>query len=103
MRPTATGSQRRQGVEARQTNRRREPSYVFGNLRACMWGSHVSLPVLVLSPIECDALRLGVHVENVLAIPGIGSGVILHGPQSPLSSIGHRINRNVAQELQLLA
>src|SRR6266567_6646745 len=61
------------------------------------------LPVLILGAVERDAGRLGVNIENIVTVPGVGRGIVLHGTQSPLGIAGHGIYRNVAQELQLFA
>src|SRR5579863_5979356 len=61
------------------------------------------LPVLILGAVERCARRFGVNVENVIAIPGVRSGIVLHGAHSPLGIAGHGIDGNAAQELQFFS
>jgi hypothetical protein len=56
------------------------------------------LPVCVVCPVESRALRLGVHVENVLASPGRGVGVVLDCLEIPIGVAGHGIHGNAPQE-----
>ena len=58
-------------------------------------------PIRVVRSIEGRGLRLGVHVENVLASPGSGVGVVLDGLQIPFRSPGHGVHRDAAQEANL--
>src|SRR6267154_1486734 len=61
------------------------------------------LPVFVLRVVESRAFRFGIHVEDVLATPRLGSGIVLHGTHAPLCFSSHRINRNLAEKPELLA
>src|SRR5579871_59280 len=65
--------------------------------------SYNLLPILVFRAIESNALRLGEDIENALAAPGIGFGIVLHGAHAPLRSAGHGINGNFAQKADFLA
>src|SRR5581483_5980994 len=60
-------------------------------------------PCIVFRAVERRALALGVYVKDVLPTPGCRIGIVLIGAQSPVGVAGHRIDRNAAQEAQLLA
>src|SRR5215467_7141608 len=61
------------------------------------------LPVLVLSAIQTSSTRLGIDIKNVLPAPRLRLRIVLHGAHAPIFRSRHRINRNAAQESQLLA
>src|SRR6266850_5009164 len=61
------------------------------------------LPVLIFRVVQSRAVRLGIHVEDVLTAPRLRSGIVLHGTHAPLVLAGHRIARDFAQEPQLFA
>src|SRR5271157_3727400 len=61
------------------------------------------LPLGVRSSIGSLLGGLGVDVEDVLAAPTGGLGVVLIAAQSPVGLAGDRIARDVAQEAHLLA
>src|SRR5215510_16385873 len=60
-------------------------------------------PVVVMGlSVERRPVRRRVHVVDVLVSPGIGVRLVLIGPQPPFLVLGHRVDRNTAQELDLL-
>src|SRR5688500_16676707 len=59
------------------------------------------LPVLVLRAVERRCRRLGVDVEDVLPTPRGGVGLVLIRAQAPLRGPRNRIDRHLAQELEL--
>src|SRR3990172_11732374 len=61
-----------------------------------------TLPLTVFRSIESHGTRLGEHIVDVLASPDAGVGLVLIGAHSPFGGIGHRVDGNPAQELQLL-
>src|SRR5262245_35681878 len=60
-------------------------------------------PVMVFGPVEAFARRLRVDVPDVVAAPGVAVGIVLDAAQPPLGGSRHRIDRDPAQELLLLA
>src|ERR1700761_3886263 len=61
-----------------------------------------SLPIGIFRSIQCDLLRLGGDVKQILTTKGIAVGIILHGTHRPLGFASHGIYRDATQELQLL-
>jgi hypothetical protein len=59
------------------------------------------IQVRVLSAIERLSVRLRVHVEDVAAAPRCRVGPVPVGAHAPLVRLGHRIDGNAPQELQL--
>src|SRR5262249_56289622 len=62
-----------------------------------------SLPILIFRAVERSAFRLAVNVKNVLPIPGGRRGIVLYGAHPPFALASHGIDRNLAQESELLA
>src|ERR1700733_1168972 len=61
------------------------------------------LPVGIFGPVQGRTLGFGIHVEDVLSAEGIAVRVILLRSQTPVRLVGHRIDRDAAQEAHLLA
>src|SRR5438105_12254162 len=61
------------------------------------------LPVDVLRAIERSSVRFGENVEDVLASPARGFGVVVHGAHAPLGLARHGINGDPPQEANFLA
>src|SRR5438105_510393 len=62
-----------------------------------------SLPVTVLGPVQRGTLGLAGDIENILAAPGSGFRIILHGAQVPLGFAGHGVRWDSPQESHFLA
>src|ERR1043165_8120527 len=62
-----------------------------------------ALPVMGFRPVKTGAVALRVHVEDVLPTPPRRIGFVLIGPQAPFVRVGHRIDRDPPQVLQLYA
>src|SRR5262245_49164593 len=62
-----------------------------------------ALPLTVFRPIECGCRRLGEHVEDVLTSPDAGVRLVLIRAHPPLGRVGHRVDRDAAEELELLS
>src|SRR5262245_23783251 len=60
------------------------------------------LPLRIGCSISSLVHRSGVNVEHILPAPGVGLGIVLHAPFSPILAVRHGINGNPAQELDLL-
>src|SRR5208337_2987768 len=60
------------------------------------------LPLRIGRSIGRFLVRLGVHIEYVLAAPTICCGIVLVAPHAPFGRVGERIVRNAAQQLDLL-
>src|SRR5713101_4414228 len=56
------------------------------------------VPVQIRSSIRRLFGALGVNIEDILAAPTHGLGIILHAALSPVGGIGHGIFGNSAQE-----
>src|SRR5688572_13880426 len=61
------------------------------------------LPVLILRAIERRSSRRRVHVEHILATPRRRIRVVLIRSLAPLRRLGHRVDRNPPEELDLAA
>src|SRR2546428_11751023 len=61
------------------------------------------LPVLVLRAVQSFAGGRGVHVVDVLVSPGGRVGLVLVGAHAPVLRLGHRVEGDAPQELDLLA
>src|SRR6476469_693008 len=59
------------------------------------------LPFRIRFTITVSIHGFRVHVENILATPGIRSGLVLHAALSPLGIARHWIFRNAPQEFEL--
>src|SRR5579862_9062918 len=66
-----------------------------------------------VNPRRASPLRVGrsigglihagsVDIEHILTAPGGGFGLVLHTAFSPVASVGHRVERNAAEEFYLL-
>src|SRR5712692_10091310 len=60
------------------------------------------LPVCIFGSIESRVGALAIYVENILAAPALGGGVVLHGAHAPFRSAGHGVLRDAAQKADLL-
>src|ERR1051325_8004555 len=58
------------------------------------------LPVTVFRTIQCRALRLGIHVEDVLATPGFRLRIILIGAHAPIRRVRHGVHGDAAEEFE---
>src|SRR5258705_2637727 len=61
------------------------------------------LPVTVFGSVERGRAVLRVHVEHVLSAPRRGVRLVLVRPQAPFHAVGHRVDRNPPQVLELPA
>src|SRR5512134_2282094 len=59
------------------------------------------LPVLVLRPVERLAVRLREDVVDVLPAPRRRVRLVLVRAHTPLGRVRHRVDRDLAEELQL--
>src|SRR4051794_31652241 len=73
------------------------PEWTFGRRRLISFS-----PLPVGNAVQAHAPRQGVDVVDVLAPPGGRIEGVLVAAQPPFALAGHRIDRNPAQELQLL-
>src|SRR5438445_175629 len=62
-----------------------------------------ALPLRIRFPIAVLVHGFRVNVEDVLAAPGIGSGLILHAALSPIGIVRHRIFWDAPEEFELAA
>src|SRR5687767_2453191 len=60
------------------------------------------LPITVFRPVQALALALGIDVVHVAAAPGVAVRVVLVAAQPPHRALGHRVQGDAPQELQLL-
>src|SRR3954471_7447890 len=72
-------------------------------LRRSMNACVMFLPILVLGAIECSALKFTGHVEDIVAAPGIGGGIVLHVLQLPLGFVSKWVDGNGAKKADFLA
>src|SRR3954454_23706939 len=70
--------------------------------RGRFMGRLISSPFPVRDAVQARALRERVDVVDVLAAPGGGIPRVLIAAEAPLVLAGHRIDRDPAQELELL-
>src|SRR6186713_675088 len=61
------------------------------------------LPVLIACAVVGDTARLAVDLENVLSSPGLRCGFVLVGAHAPVVRIGHGIERDLPQKLDVFA
>src|SRR5882762_11777399 len=61
------------------------------------------LPVTIFGSVERGRAALRVHVEHVVSAPRRGVRLVLVGPQAPFHAVGHRVDRNPPQVLELPA
>ena len=54
------------------------PQYSSVRIMPTRLANGIHLPVLVLCSVERCVLGFGEHVENVVSVPGIGVGIVLH-------------------------
>src|SRR5262245_51390390 len=59
------------------------------------------LPVTIFGSVESRSVKTRIYVKDVLTAPSRCVRRVLVGTASPLVTAGHRINRNLAEELQL--
>src|SRR5580658_5556200 len=59
------------------------------------------LPFRVRSSICRLVHALGIHIENILAAPTGARRIVLHAPEAPIPRVGHRVERDPAQKLEL--
>src|SRR5437667_4634340 len=60
------------------------------------------LPLRIRCSIAGLIHAVRVDAKYVLPAPGGGLGIVLHAALSPVLAVGHRIDRNAAQEFDLL-
>src|SRR5581483_7169522 len=60
------------------------------------------LPFAIASPIGSFLVGFTVHIEDVLAAPTLGIGIILIAAHAPFGFAGERIDGDAAEEPQLL-
>src|SRR5262245_52166763 len=61
----------------------------------------IDLPVLVLRTVEPSSIARGVNLEHVLTAPRGRVRAVLVRALAPLAALGHRVDGNATQELQL--
>src|SRR5437867_5489469 len=76
------------------------PTYQFTHLPIHQL-TNLFLPVFVLRAVERRAVELRVNVEDVLAAPARRVGLVLVRAHSPLGRVRHRIDGDLAEELEL--
>src|SRR5437762_3458057 len=60
------------------------------------------LPLGVGSSIASLIVAVGIDAEHVLPAPGGGLRIVLHAALSPIARVGHRVERDAAQEFYFL-
>src|SRR6266849_7457973 len=61
-----------------------------------------NLPLRIRSSIRCSVGALGVNVEQVLAAPAVGLGIILCAALTPIRRIRHGVLRDAPQKTDFL-
>src|SRR5882762_409841 len=61
------------------------------------------LPVTIFGSVERGRAALRVHVEHVVSAPRRGVRLVLVRPEAPFHAVGHRVDRNPPQVLELPA
>src|ERR1019366_4207018 len=59
------------------------------------------LPFRIGSSIGCLVFGFGIDIKDILAAPGHTRRVVLHAADTPLPRVGHGIERDTPQKLEL--
>ena len=54
-----------------------------------------------MGAVEDCGLGFRIHIEDVLAAPACGTGIVLDRAEPPVGTTSHRINRDAPQEADL--